>query len=98
MIIFPVRENLMPTIVVQVRTPASRAANSIVPEFLAEAARRLGLTLVPQFAGATDPELARYYVAEAPAAADVEAAAAALRALNDVDAAYVQPEAAPPGL
>jgi len=86
----------MATIVVQVRAPEAFAPAG-VPGPVMETARRLGLSLSPQFAEATDPELARYFVAEAPPAANVEAAAEALRGLSEVDAAYVQPEPSPPG-
>jgi len=88
----------MATIVVQMREPAASGPDGAVPAALAAVARRLGLVLLPQFAGVSDPELARYLVAEAPASADVESAAAELRALAEVDAAYVQPEASLPGL
>ena len=89
----------MATIVVQVRAREAFAqAASGPPGSVSDAARRLGLELAPQFGESTDPELARYFVAKAPPAADVEAAAEALRALSEVEAAYVQPEPSPPGL
>jgi hypothetical protein len=89
----------MATIVVQVRAPDAFApATFDVPGPVIETARRLGLSLTPQFGQATDPELARYFVAEAPPTANVEAAAEALRGLSEVDAAYVQPEPSLPGL
>jgi len=87
----------MATIVVQVRASSAAApVGARAPGALVETARQLGLDLAPQFGGAADPDLARYFVAEVPPTADAEQAAEALRRLREVDAAYVQPEPSPP--
>jgi hypothetical protein len=50
-----------------------------------------GTALVPQHPGTRDPELAGWYVAEAPDATAAEALAEALRRVPEVEAAYVKP-------
>ena len=86
----------MASIVVQVRKSRTQIG-SPVPAAVDSAARRLGLSVAPQFEGVADPDLSRYLIAEVPSDADAEAAAAELRALGEVEAAYVQPQPSAPG-
>jgi hypothetical protein len=58
--------------------------------------RRFGVDLKPQHPGASDPELQSYFtISGVASAAEAERIAAALRKLEAVEAAYVQPLASP---
>jgi hypothetical protein len=52
---------------------------------------RFGVELTPQHPGLSDPNLAAYFTVSAPSFAQAEAIAAALRELDAVEAAYIQP-------
>ena len=58
--------------------------------------RRFGVDLKPQHPGASDAELQSYFtISGVASAAEAERIAAALRKLEAVEAAYVQPLASP---
>jgi hypothetical protein len=63
---------------------------------LRDTAARLGLSLVPQHPGETDPLLAPYFTAEVADPALAESALSALRDSPAVEAAYVKPAEEPP--
>ncbi len=84
----------MSTVVLQLLSAVPGAA--ALPPTVEQVRRQLGLRIEPQFPGATDLDLASYFVAALPAAADAEATAETLRSLPEVAAAYVQPEPSQP--
>jgi sugar phosphate isomerase/epimerase len=88
----------MDLIVVQTTSELAAAARAgREPEQLQrilESARELGVDLAPQHPGLDDPELSRYLAG--PVEDRAELAAERLRALDGVDAAYVQPTPALP--
>jgi hypothetical protein len=87
----------MPSVVLILKaTRASPAAAQHVPAPVAAEIQKKNLRLTPQFPGATDPELSRYFVVTVPSNGDAEEVARSLRAIPGVDAAYVQPEPSPP--
>lgn len=57
--------------------------------------RRFKVELTPQHPGIADPDLASYFTITAASFAQAEAIAAALRELDVVEAAYVQPPPSP---
>lgn len=54
-------------------------------------------TLEPLYPGSTDPPLASWFSVTVPDPAEAEQFASHLRALDGVEAAYVEPVSAPPG-
>lgn len=54
-------------------------------------------TLEPLYPGSADRSLASWFSVMVPDAADAEQLASHLRALDGVEAAYVEPVSAPPG-
>jgi hypothetical protein len=54
-----------------------------------------GARLVPQHPGVDDAQLARFFVADVPDPGDAERLAETLRALDEVDGAYVKPAEEP---
>jgi hypothetical protein len=56
---------------------------------------RFGVDLKPQHPGVSTPELASYFTISAGSLAEAEQIAAALRELDVVEAAYVQPTPSP---
>jgi hypothetical protein len=56
---------------------------------------RFGVKLTPQHPGIADPDLASYFTITAASFAQAEAIAAALRKLDVVEAAYIQPPPSP---
>jgi hypothetical protein len=80
-----------------VRLRSSRSSHPSQAAELANLARRFGLRIEPQFPNASDPELARWYVATGTQIVDLETAAGVLRELSEVEAAYVQPDPSPAG-
>jgi hypothetical protein len=57
--------------------------------------RRFGVDLKPQHPGVADSELASYFTISAVSSAQAEQIAAALRELDVVEAAYIQPPPSP---
>jgi hypothetical protein len=89
-------------IVVRLRSDTARAfqgsggARGIAGAAEVEAVlNRFGVQLKPQHPGISDPELASYFTISAVSSAQAEQIAAALRELDAVEAAYVQPPSSP---
>lgn len=76
-------------------TRAPRGGFATVPASVAAFVKSNQLHIAPQFAGASDQELARYFVVTLPQDEHAEDVATAMGALEDVDTAYVQPVASP---
>ena len=62
---------------------------------LAAVLDRFGADLEPQHPGSADPQLASYFTISGLSVNQAEQAAAALRELDAVEAAYVQPSPSP---
>jgi hypothetical protein len=77
----------MDLIVVQTTSESSREQLQRV----LEVAQELGVPLEPQHPGVEDPELSRFLAGPVADRAGGERAAERLRALDGVDAAYIQP-------
>ena len=89
-------------IVVRLRADAARAflgwrgAGEVAGTAeVAAVLNRFGVKLMPQHPGIVDPDLASYFTITAASFAQAEAIAAALRELDVVEAAYVQPPPSP---
>ena len=76
---------------------AVRAATQDVPDTaeLDAVLRRFGIALKPQHPGSTDPDLDSYFMIASVPFEQAERIAAALRELETVESAYVQPLVSP---
>ncbi len=87
-------------IVVRLKPHAAEALQTQPPESagltgLASVVAESGAGLTPQFPGIADSELASYYTLTGVPDDDAERITAALRELDEVDAAYEQPSPFP---
>jgi hypothetical protein len=95
-------EQEMIEVVVRLRPDTARAfRNGAVARGVAGATEvaavldRFGAALQPQHPGISDPQLASYFTISGLSVAEAEQIAAALRELDAVEAAYIQPRASP---
>ena len=85
-------------IIVRVRVDIARALYSeraVAAHGLKELLTRFGVELKPLHPGVSDPHLQSYFMIVGVPQADADQIVAALRALDEVEAAYVQPPVSP---